>query len=187
MTREETKAVFALLKTAYPAFYTRMSTSEMTTAIDLWWEMFAEDDVNIVKFALKQLLAEPRDFPPVIGTVKDKIRQIAKAAAGEPTDEKLWGILKKALGNSLYGAREEFEKLPPLLQTYCGSPSTLMDLARIDTETLDTVYHGQFLKQIVNIKVREETKQTMPEDVARLIRSMYTPLAEGNNGQNFLP
>lgn len=187
MTRDEVKSMFGLLRAAYPGFYSKQNATELVSAVDLWSEMFAEDDVNVVKFALKQLLAEPRNFPPSIGTVKDKVRQIVRAAAGEPTDEELWSVLKRALGNSLYSAREEYEKLPAILQAYCKSPSTLVDLARIDTETLDTVYHGQFLKQIVNIRTREETKQTMSEDVARLIRTAYTPLTEGNNGQNLLP
>ena len=51
-------------------------------------------------------------------------------------------------------------------------------MALIDTDTFNTVTHGQFLKQIKVIKEREEYSQNMPDDVKRLISSVYKPLVE---------
>lgn len=179
MTREETTAMLSLLKAAYPQFYAKMNRTEMLATVDLWSEMFAEDDVNIVKYALRDLIGTHSGFPPDIAAVKAKLRDITGAALGEATDEDLWRELVRALGNGLYGAEEEFAKLSPVNQRYCGSSSTLRDLAMVDTETLNTVTHGQYLKQIKAVREREEYSRGMPEYVKQLIGAVYKPMSVG--------
>jgi hypothetical protein len=156
--------------------------------------MFGADDFNIVKNALKDLISTHSGFPPDIPAIKNKIKEICSAATGEATNEDLWLMLKKAVSNGIYGSRQEFEKLPPVLQRYLGSPSTLFELAQIDSDTFNTVNHGQFLKQINAIKEREAYSQALPETVRNLIASTYTPVArisaptpdEVNSRRNYL-
>lgn len=178
MTREEVTQMLSLLKVTYPAFYSKMKRDDLILIVDLWSDMFREDDVNIVKYALKELIATHSGYPPDIAAVKNKIKELCSSATGEATDEELWIVLKRAVSNGLYGAEQEFEKLPAVLKRYVGTPSTLTELALIDTDTFNTVTHGQFLKQIKVIKEREEYSQNMPDDVKRLISSVYKPLVE---------
>lgn len=186
MTRNEVKSMFGVLNTAYPAFYANKNSSEISAAVDLWAEMFSEDDVNVVKCALYKFIKKSK-FPPSISEIKEKIRELEQAANGEPLLEELWVALKTALRNSNYGAREEFEKLPSILQEYYKSPKELIDLAQMSTEKLDTIYHSQFLKNIASFRAREDTKHTMPQNVASIVNTTYTILPEDNNGQNLLP
>jgi hypothetical protein len=176
MTESETLQVLSLLRASYPAFYSKFSKRELESIVSLWTEMFAEDDFSIVKYALKDLIATHSGYPPDIAALKTKIRDICASASGEPTDEELWQVLKKAVSNGIYGARQEFEKLPPVLQRYCGSPSALTEMAYIDSDTFNTVNHGQFLKQIKTIKDREEYSAKMPEAMKMLIGRVYTPI-----------
>lgn len=177
MTRDETKVVFAILRTAFPAFYSKCTAEDLRLAIDLWEEMFAADDVNIVKYALHKIISTAK-FPPTIGEVKETMRGLMQAATNEATDEELWQMLKSALRDGIWGAEDAFDKLPPILKRYCGTPSTIRDLAVIDTDTLDTVYHGQFLKQISTIRNREESLRDMPEGIKGMMQQVYMPLAE---------
>ena len=177
MTREEATTVLAILKVAFPASYSNMSRGDMMKTIDLWEEMFAGDDVNIVKYALHKIISTAK-FPPTIGEVKETMRGLMQAATNEATDEELWQMLKGALRDGIWGAEDAFDKLPPILKRYCGSASTIRDLAVIDTDTLDTVYHGQFLKQISTIRNREESLRDMPEGIKGMMQQVYVPLAE---------
>ena len=179
MTRSETIQILSLLRASYPAFYSKFGKSELEGIVSLWAEMFEHDDFNIVKYALKDLIATHTGFPPDIAALKIKIKDICSSATNEPTDEELWQMLKRAVSNGIYNARKEFEKLPPVLQRYCGSPSTLTELAYVDSDTFNTVNHGQFLKQIKVIKEREEYSARMPDDVKRLIGNFYKPLTSG--------
>lgn len=172
MTRVEVLQMLSLLQAAYPAFYSRQPRDQMKSIELLWCEMFEKDDFQIVKFALKNLIETHSGYPPDIAAVKQKIQELISAATGEPTDEDLWQILKKAVSNSNYCAKEEFDKLPPVLKAFVGSPSTLRDYAGIDSETFNTVSHGQFLKQIPVTRCREEYRRSLPGFIADMAERM---------------
>lgn len=176
MTKQETTQILALLNAAYPAFYSKMSRMEIDGVVALWAEMFVDDDFGLVKYALKELIATHTGYPPDIAALKTKIAEVTQAATDKPTHEELWQKLKAAASNGYYNARAEFEKLPPVLKRYVGSPATLREYAMIDADTFNTVNHGQFLKQIKVIEDREEYAQKMPDNVKMLISSVYQPL-----------
>lgn len=173
MTRDETISVLKILKVSYPAFYSKFSASDMTAILDLWTEMFADDDIRVVKVALKKLIETHKGYPPDIAALKEKIRELVVASTGEPTDEELWQMLRRAASNGYYGAREEFDRLPRVVQRYLGSPSALRDLAVIDEKTLNTVTKGQFLKQIVSLRERQEFADSLPEGVKEAVAKLY--------------
>lgn len=175
MNRLETLEMLALLRAAYPAFYSRLSPGDMRSVEVLWCEMFAGDDIAVVKYSLHKLIESHSGYPPDIAAVKQKIRELTAAVTGEPTDEELWGLLRRAVANGLYGAKEEFEKLPAVLKTFLGSPSTLTEYAMIDSDTFNTVTHGQFLKQIPSVKSRADYRETMPDFLREYIEKFKLP------------
>lgn len=176
MTKDETLQVLSLLRASYPTFYSKFGKRELESIVNLWAEMFEEENFGVVKYALKELIATHSGFPPDIAALKNKIKELCQSATGEPTDEELWQMLKKAVTNGIYGARTEFEKLPPVLKRYVGNPGTLYELAFIDSDTFNTVNHGQFLKQIKIIKDREAYSAKMPDSVKMLIQETYIPI-----------
>lgn len=180
MTREETASMLTILKTAYPSFYSKMKARDGELTLELWSEMFRDDPVEIVKFALYKLIEEHNGFPPDIADVKAKVRKIISASTGDPTDEELWLILKKAIEKGIYDAKEEFEKLPPVLQRYCGSPETIRELAAGDTDILNTVTHGQFMKQIGTMRERQKFEDELPEEVREVTRRLCGKIPDAN-------
>lgn len=180
MTREETASMLTILKTAYPSFYSKMKSRDGELTLELWSEMFRDDPVEIVKFALYKLIEGHNGFPPDIADVKSKMREIISASTGEPTDEELWLILKKAIEKGIYDAKEEFEKLPPVLQRYCGSPETIRELATGDTDILNTVTHGQFMKQIGTMRERQKFEDELPEAVREVTRRLCGKIPDAN-------
>ena len=169
MDRTDVIATLKILKVAYPGFYSKMSKTDAEDTVSVWCDMFLEEDVNIVKIALYKVIEEHTGFPPTIADIKTQIREMRRAATGEKTDEELWSQLKAAVSNGYYGAKEEFAKLPPELQRYLGTPNTLRELSQVDTDTFNTVTHGQFLKQIGIIRDRVRfDNETTPEIKALL-------------------
>ena len=174
MTREETAVVLRILKVSYPPFYSKFSKDDMVAVLDLWSEMFADEDIRVVKVALYKLIETHKGYPPDIAALKEKIRELVVASTGEPTDEELWQMLRRAVSNGYYGAREEFDRLPRVVQRYLGSSSALRDLAVIDEKTLNTVTKGQFLKQIVSLRERQEFADSLPEGVKEAVAKLYS-------------
>ena len=177
MTRDETVIILGILKTSYPNFYKDMSKDEMYNTINLWNEMFEDDDVNIVKVAIKELI-QTLKFPPAIADIKQKMYDLTNRE-NLPTD--LWASLKKAIGNSAYHSEEEFEKLPMECKMFIKNPRQLKELSQNDSNINDTVVKGQFFKQIEIIQKRiKEDKLMLPE--TKKIREMALSVGQDISG-----
>jgi hypothetical protein len=172
MTDIETKKILAILKAAYPAFYSKMGRDELYGVVNVWQDAFADVSYDMVAIAVKSLIKTHSGYPPDIAAVHSEIKSVVAAAAGEPTDEELWNIYKRAVQESGYCENETFEKLPPILQRYCGSARTLREHAMSPLDTFITVTKGQFLKQIPLIRQRQEYHDSLPEAVRNAISGM---------------
>ena len=149
----------------------------MYNTIDLWSEMFANDDVNVVKVAAKELI-QTLKFPPAIADIKQKMYELTNQET-LPTD--LWASLKKAISNSAYHSVEEFERLPEECKLFIKNPRQLKELSQNDAEINNTVVKGQFFKQIEMIQKRmREKKQMLPE--AKRIREMALNVGQDVSG-----
>lgn len=174
MTLEETGIVMDILTTAYPHFYSGPNAPDMVKAIRLWREMFARDDVALVAAAVKGLIeSDSKGFPPHIGAVKEKLRLIS--GGDEMTEAEAWGIVAKALRNSTYGSREEFEKFQPIIKRLVGSPQQLREWASMDSETVHSVVASNFQRSYKAIAQREREIAKLPPDV----RAIAGKIADG--------
>ena len=182
MTKTETVQVLSILRASYPAFYSKLTKRELEGIVDIWSEMFIDDDLNVVKYALKELIATHTGYPPDIAALKGKIREITHAARNTPTSVDLWAMLKNAVGTGWYGSQEhaskEFDKLPTVLKRFVGSPTTLVEYSQMSADIFNTVVHGQFLKQIEILQMREEYSQRLPEGIRKCIWSFSMPSDE---------
>lgn len=182
MTRDDTISMLSLLKAAYPSFYAKMSLKDANGVIELWAVMFSEDDVNVVKVALKSLIATHKGFPPDIADVKAEIKTITETALGEKTDAELWAELSDAVVyHSAYAheCREAFEKLSPIVKSYVGSPANLHEMGMSDGNTFNTVTRGLFMKAIPAMRKREEYRAALPpavrEQISKLLKRPGEP------------
>lgn len=178
MDRLETLKIMAVLRGAYPRYYASVSREDLETVVALWEEMFSEEPYEIVAAAVKALIAgDTKGFPPHIGAVKERIHQLTRPH--EMTELEAWGYVAKAVRNSLYNSREEFEKLPPLVQGLVGSPNQLRTWAMIDTDSLETVVQSNFMRSFKNraqsVKDYQKLPQTVREMVGRLAGGMEMP------------
>lgn len=172
-------AVLKILRMAYPAFYSRQRDDDIRETISLWADIFAEDDGQIVLAAVRELIQTHTGFPPEIADVRAKIKELTYAATGEPTDEELWHILRRALSDGIYNADRQFEAFPPVLKTYVLEPSQLREMAQMDTDVIDSVVHGQFLKQIPSIRKAQEYRDSLPPQLREAITRIYKSLDNG--------
>lgn len=168
MNRKETATVMQILRTAYPRFYSGPDAPDMTDTLNLWAEMFAGDDVTLVAAAVKALIeTDSKGFPPHVGAVKAKLRLIS--GGDEMTEAEAWGIVAKALRNSTYGSREEFEKFPPVIKRLVGSPNQLREWGAMDSETVHSVIASNFQRSYRAVAQREREIAKLPPDVKALV------------------
>ena len=188
MDRTETIKILSVLKASYPRFYAGMGKQELENIVSLWNEMF-EEPYAVVAAAVKALIAsDSKGFPPVIGQVKEKIRFLNQPK--EMTEAEAWNIVAKAVRNGFYGSREEFEKMPPVIQRIVGSPSQLKEWAMMDSETLHSVVSSNFQRSYKAITAREREIANLPSDVKKVVGLLGSSMCEPEGslaGGNALP
>ena len=175
MNREQTIAILKVLKVAYPRFYAEMSKKEAEDTINLWQEMFSNDNPALVTAEVKDLVNSFK-FPPTIADVKDKMYELTKQDTETPVE--IWNAIKKAMRNSAYNAVEEFERLPEVAKKFVGSPNQLREWA-IGTDYNDGVVKGQFFKQVEVIKQREKDNALMLPETKAVIATLTKQLMLG--------
>lgn len=180
MKRAETIAIMAVLKEAYPMYYRDKNKDELNTAINLWTEMFADDDVNLVKAAVKRHIAtDTKGFPPVIGQIKQSLVKITEP--NELSEQEAWNLVSKAIRNSAYHATEEYEKLPELVKQIV-TPLELREWAQIEkAETVQVVASNFMRSYKVKLSGYREY-QALPNDVKKLISGAPVMIEGEKNG-----
>lgn len=176
MNREEVLMVMTVLRGAYPQFYRGITAKEAEATVSLWAEMFAEDDVAIVAAAVKALIAtDDKGFPPHIGAVKAKVRQITQPSGMTP--QEAWNLVAKAIRNSAYESREEYGKLPKEIQRLVGSPNQLRDWATMDSETVHSVVASNFQRSFAARQKADNDFKALPRDVQAMIGTVAERMA----------
>lgn len=168
MDRAEVLKIMAVLRGNYPLFYRNISREEAEDTVNLWCSRFQNEDYQIVSAAVAALIdSDTGEYPPNIGAVKEKIRLIT--SSDEMTEAEAWGIVAKALRNSGYGSREEFEKFPPVIKRIVGSPAQLREWGMMDSETVHSVVASNFQRSYRAIAQREREIAMLPPDVKTLV------------------
>lgn len=177
MTRQETGIIMDILTTAYPAFYNGRNAPDMRMTVNLWAEMFAEDDVKIVAAAVKALIAtDDKGFPPHIGAVKGRIRQISNP--DEITEQEAWALISKALRDGYYNAEAEFAKLPPLVQDVVHDPRQLREWSMMDESTVQSVVASNVQRSFRAKAQSRRDFEALPKDVQVLAKTFAAALPQ---------
>lgn len=171
MERSDVLKIMAVLRGAYPQFYRDISRAEAEDTVNLWADMFKADEPTLVAAAVKSVIeGDEKGFPPTIGQVKAKLRLIT--GSEELTEAEAWDMVSRAIRNGIYGAAEEFERFPPAVRRIVGSPNTLREWARMDTDTVHSVVASNFQRSYRSISSREKEINALPADVREFVAKL---------------
>lgn len=168
MTVDETLKIFAVLKANYSNFFKSMSRIDAEAMVNLWAEMFADEPYEVVGMAIKSYIAsDVNGYPPNVGVIKEQMRKLSQTEG--LTEQEAINLITKACKNGSYGAKEEFEKLPPILQRLVGSPSQIKEWALMDTDQFKSVVSSNLMRSYRVMAERERQHQALPSDIKNLI------------------
>lgn len=171
MDRAETLAIMTVLKTAYPGYYRDMKPKEAENVVNLWAEMFRDEPAGLVAAAVKAYIAQDRKgYPPHIGAIKDAIVRVM--LPDRMTEQEAASVILQAASNGVYGAEEEFDKLPPVLRRLVGSPAQLREWAMMDAESVQSVVASNLQRSYREIDRQERERLTLPADVRQTMEQI---------------
>lgn len=176
MTRDETKRLIQVMCAAYPNYH----PANLTDTVDVWHLMLAEHDYKGISLALKAFITtDTGGFAPSVGQVLECYHSLT--APEELNEMQAWALVAKAIRNGIYGAEEEFEKLPPAVQRAVGNPGNIREWATMDSKSVQSVVQSNVMRTYRSVVAKNNQMQRLPVDVKAMIaEKMGTKLiAEG--------
>ena len=150
-----------ILKTAYPSNYKQMTSKEMQATLTLYYGMFHNYPIKVLKTALMNYI-KVNQYPPTVAGIQEQIDYLA--CKGN-TEAELWNKLSEGIKGNV-----SFEKLPLECQVWVGSARDLKDLGQVDINTVNTVVRGEFLKSIKSIRQRQKAVAEIPTEIKLLLK-----------------
>ncbi len=162
MTRKEIITILTLLSQTYENFEKRMDTDEkVESMIMLWTECLGDLDYRVVLQAVKMaIISSP--YPPTIHEIRKNAIEILKPNEKRSAIE-AWEEAHRMICNGIYMTQEEFDKASHEVKKFFGNIRQVQELAKTDSDTVNTVTKGQFLKQYEIITEREKARKMLPE------------------------
>jgi len=195
MTVLETNLVLGTLQSAFPSFYRGLGKKNAQDIADLWTKMFEDDDFKMVMGAVQALIAtRTESFPPTIGEVKAKLAMLKEPE--DISEQEAWAMVSRACQNGYYHSKEEFEKLPEVIQRSIGNPDQLKIWAQMDSETVESVVASNFMRTFRVKKQQQKELDMMPNEIKQYLGSIAdkmklngreTKEIEEPKQMNFLP
>lgn len=182
MNKNETLMIMAILKEAYPVYYKDKTKEEAIASINLWHEMFVDDDFAMVKAAIKRHIAtDTKGFPPVIGQIRDSLRKLQ--APEELSEQEAINLIIKATSRSAYNSVEEFEKLTPTLKRLVGSPAQLKEWGLMPSDQFQSVIASNLMRSYKVVAAREREYFVLPAAIKTLAEGKFISLEEGEKDE----
>ena len=167
MNREETKMIIKMLSAVYANEFGRKSQEQLTQMIDVWSVLFKDEDANMIANATEAYLKTSTNaFAPTPGMLIQKAHDIFDKPG--MTELEAWGYVDKALKNSGYHSKEEWEKLPHEVKMYV-TPKQLQAWAQ-DTNFNASVESSNFQR---SFRAREKARieyERLPKETKALIQ-----------------
>lgn len=166
MTKLEMAKAFTILQLNYPDSFTNKDDGEILSIINLWADIFAEDDYEQVLAAIKAHIAtDTSRWMPPIGVIKNALKRFTQ---NTDTEGEAWAAVHKAISNSAYHAGEEFDKLSPTLKRIVGSPLQLREWGQMPPDELNII-QSNVMRSYRAIAAKERELSAIPASVRNVL------------------
>ena len=167
MTRDEFKVLVKGMK----AVYAQQTFIPDKDAFDMWYALLYDLPYKVANIAIqKHMLTEK--FPPTPAEIREKAMQAVTPPETEMSELEAWSLVRKAIRNSGYHAKEDYEKLPEACQMALGNSANLEEWAKMDYEKVESVGQSHFIRNFRTAVLRIKEEQKLPEQTRKLIAEM---------------
>lgn len=143
---------FRILVKAMKAVYSKPEFIADEDAFKTWYHMLKDIPFKILEAGVMAHMQSEK-YPPTIAEIRIASAKFMQQEE-ELQDLEAWGLVRRAISRSGYYWKEEFEKLPALVQKAVGHADNLKDWALMDVETVDSVIQSQFLRGFRSVKAQ---------------------------------
>ena len=182
MTRDEAYRILRVLQANYADTFKDMSDDAISATVDLWQASFTEPYNVVANAVVAYMTSDNGSFMPKVGQIKQAIYKQENTM----TEAEAWGLVSRACENGYYGYKEEFEKLPPMVQKAVGTAHRLKEWSIVPASEFQTVVASNFQRAYRAMMQREEEDKRIPPNVKAFLTKVSQMLAIGNGENNQL-
>ena len=177
MTKKDANRIIGILQANYPDTTKDMTDEAYMVKVNLWADAFKDEPYELVAAAVKAYIANSTErFAPNIGQVKEQIWRLTHP--DELTEGEAWALVQKAIRRAGYEAREEYDKLPLLVQKVVGSPNQLREWGLMNSETVQSVVASNFQRGYRIVQAREAAMEKTPLEIRQAFAQLTAPMPE---------
>lgn len=177
MTKKDANRIIGILQANYPDTTKDMTDDAYMVKVNLWADAFKDEPYELVAAAVKAYIANSTErFAPNIGQIKEQIRRLTHP--DELTEGEAWALVQKAIRRAGYEAREEYDKLPLLVQKVVGSPNQLREWGLMNSETVQSVVASNFQRGYRTVQAREAAMEKTPLEIRQAFAQLTAPMPE---------
>ena len=177
MTKNEAGVIVGMISTFYPNEYAKIPPENLKLIVEMWAATCEGYTGKQVSAAFQQYMAnDTSGFAPKPG-------QVIQYIAG-PEDERdltaseAWGLVLRAMSNSIYHAEEEWERLPETVQRAVGTSVVLREMAMMPSDSMG-VEESHFRRAYNSELERKRTKRRLPPASRNILEVESRPALEG--------
>ena len=160
---------FAILVKAMKSVYSDPKFIADQDAFNVWYELLKDIPYDICQAAIHKYMSTNR-FPPTIADIRQFSTEIITPE--QMNEGEAWGLVYKAICNSTYNSKAEFEELPKECQKAVGNPAILHEWASLDIDEVNTVIQSNFMRSYkVECKRSREYAQ-LPQQTKEIINKI---------------
>ena len=164
MTRDEVKEIIMIMTYTSPNY----KPADIPATVDTWTAILSSYQFEHIRAALHSyILSDTKGFAPTPGQLIDKI----PIKSFDMTEMEAWGMVNKALSNSSYHAKEEFDKLPLVVQKTLGRFEVLQEWAGMEIDTVQSVIQSNFIRNYRTVLQREKERNKLPTRLREILEA----------------
>lgn len=141
MSKEEFNNIIMLLNATYRTKDGAIIQDKRQA--EVWYRFLSDLEYSIAQQAVVNLVAK-MPFVPTIADIRNEYAGLTSSA--DLGDAEAWAMVREGIRNGIYGATEEFNKFPEVVQKAVGNPMSLSEWAMMSSSDVETVVQSQFLR-----------------------------------------
>lgn len=158
MTMAEMAHAIGVIQELWPTF---LNGRDIIRTTEIWGKLFQNDTPSELETAVYAYACrDTKGFPPPIGALKELVWQQRNKYISEQT---AWELVKTQFSGSSAHPRENFEKLPQIIQQCVGSPSTLMKWGQMNENELEAVIGSTFKRNYRDAVIKQREYEVLPD------------------------
>jgi len=167
MTREETVGLIRSIVSLYPNWH----PENLTETVNAWHWALEEYPAPAVKASLQIYLKTNRTgFAPSVSQIIDGMHSVKDNS--RLTEGEAWAMVKKAIADSGYNAKEHFDEFPPEIQKAVGGPEMLRQWGMTDSAEVNTVIMSNFQRTYRAVISQQEYAERVPDALTDIIKGL---------------